>query len=130
MLDLPDCTYVFELGLDGLLNAATRRQRWQPGFQPFATVPASERDLSVVVADDIWAADLLKVIRKAGQPLLEHAELVDRYVGEQLGSGQCSQAFRLRYRDPKRTLTDEDVDRAHGAIQAALEQQFGALLRS
>lgn len=130
LLDLPDCTYVFELGLDGLLNAATRRQRWQPGFQPFATVPASERDLSVVVADDIWAADLLKVIRKAGQPLLEHAELVDRYVGEQLGSGQCSQAFRLRYRDPKRTLTDEDVDRAHGAIQAALEQQFGALLRS
>jgi phenylalanyl-tRNA synthetase beta chain len=70
------------------------------------------------------------VIRKAGKPLLEHAELVDRYVGDQLAEGQCSQAFRLRYRDPDRTLTDEDVERAHAAVQAALEKQLGAQLRA
>ena len=128
-LDLPLGTYVFELELDALLTAATRRNRWQPAFAPFATVPASERDLAVVVSADVCAADLLKLIRKAGKPLLEQAELVDRYVGEQLASGQCSQAFRLRYRDAKRTLTDEEVDLAHAGIQTALENQFGAQLR-
>ena len=82
-----------------------------------------------MVSADVCAADLLKLIRKAGKPLLEQAELVDRYVGEQLASGQCSQAFRLRYRDAKRTLTDEEVDLAHAGIQTALENQFGAQLR-
>ena len=69
-------------------------------------------------------------IRKAGKPLLEQAELVDRYEGEQVAAGSCSQAFRLRYRDPERTLTDEDVERVHAAVQAALEKQLGAQLRA
>jgi len=129
-LDLPEATYVFELELAALLTAATRRNRWQPAFAPFATVPASERDLAVVVPADTRSADLLQVIRKAGKPLLEQAELVDRYSGDQLAAGQCSQAFRLRYRDPKRTLTDEDVERAHAAIRSAVEQQLGAQLRT
>jgi phenylalanyl-tRNA synthetase beta chain len=75
------------------------------------------------------AAELLQVIRKAGRPLLEHAELIDRYEGGQVGPEQCSQAFRLRYRDPLRTLTDEAVEQAHGAVRSALEQQCGAILR-
>ena len=129
-LDLPEQSYVFRLEVAALLTAATRRNRWQPAFAPFATVPASERDLAVVVDAATRSADLLQVIRKAGKPLLEQAELVDRYTGDQVGAGQCSQAFRLRYRDPKRTLTDEEVEAAHAAIRAALERQLGAQLRA
>ena len=129
-LDLPQTSIIFELELDALLIAATRRNRWQPAFAPYATVPASERDLAVVVAASTNSAELLQVIRKAGKPLLEHAELVDRYEGGQLAAGQCSQAFRLRYRDASRTLTDEEVEAAHSSIRAALEKQLGALLRS
>ena len=129
-LDLPQTSIIFELELDALLTAATRRNRWQPAFAPYATVPASERDLAVVVAASTHSAELLQVIRKAGKPLLEHAELVDRYEGGQLAAGQCSQAFRLRYRDASRTLTDEEVEAAHSSIRAALEKQLGALLRS
>ena len=129
-LDLPQTSIIFELELDALLIAATRRNRWQPAFAPYATVPASERDLAVVVAASTHSAELLQVIRKAGKPLLEHAELVDRYEGGQLAAGQCSQAFRLRYRDASRTLTDEEVEAAHSSIRAALEKQLGALLRS
>jgi phenylalanyl-tRNA synthetase beta chain len=129
-LDLPQTSIIFELELDALLIAASRRNRWQPAFAPYATVPASERDLAVVVAASMNSAELLQVIRKAGKPLLEHAELVDRYEGGQLAAGQCSQAFRLRYRDASRTLTDEEVEAAHSSIRAALEKQLGALLRS
>ena len=128
-LDLPETTHVFQLEVAALIIAATRRNRWQPAFVPFATVPAAERDLALVVPDSMGAGSLLSVIRKAGRPLLEHAELIDRYSGEQVGAGQCSQAFRLRYRDPKRTLTDEDVEKAHAAIRTALEQQAGVQLR-
>ena len=128
--DLPEASYGFQLTLASVLTAATRSNRWQPAFTPFATVPASERDLAVVVPDSTASSQLLQAIRKAGKPLLEQAVVVDRYTGEQVATGHCSQAFRLRYRDPKRTLTDAEVDAAHQAIRGALERQFGAALRT
>jgi phenylalanyl-tRNA synthetase beta chain len=127
--DLPEATHLFELDLAALLSAATRRNRWQPAFRSYPTVPAAERDLALVVPRSTQASALLATIRKAGKPLLEHAELIDRYEGSQLGADACSQAFRLRYRDPQRTLTDEQVEQAHAAVRAALEKQFGASLR-
>jgi phenylalanyl-tRNA synthetase beta chain len=129
-LDLPAASYGFQVSLAPLLAAATRANRWQPAFNPFATVPASERDLAVVVPNSTPSAQVLQAIRKAGKPLLEQALVVDRYEGEQVAAGRCSQAFRLRYRDPKRTLTDAEVDAAHQTIRAALERQFGAELRA
>jgi phenylalanyl-tRNA synthetase beta chain len=129
-LDLPDATYLFQMELAPLLEAATRRNRWQPAFSPFATVPASERDLALVVPSGTTAATLLQTIRKAGRPLLEHAELLDRYEGSQVEAGYCSQAFRLRYRDSSRTLTDEQVEQSHQKVREALERQLGAQLRS
>jgi phenylalanyl-tRNA synthetase beta chain len=129
-LDLPEATHLFQLPLAALLGAATRRNRWQAAFAPFATVPASERDLALLVAAETTAASLLGAIRKAGRPLLEQVELLDRYEGSQVGEGRCSQAFRLRYRDPSRTLTDEEVERAHAKVREALEKQFKAELRS
>ena len=129
-LDLSDETYLFELPLAPLLAAAIRPRRWQPSFTPFATVPPSERDLALVVSRSLTAAELLAAIRKAGKPLLEQAELLDRYEGAQVEAGYCSQAFRLRYRAPDRTLTDGEVDGAHQKVVASLESRFGAKLRS
>ena len=128
-LDLPEATYLFQLNLQALLTAAARPARFQPAFQPFATVPASERDLALVVPDSVGASDLIQAIRKAGKPLLEAVELVDRYEGAQLEANHCSQAFRLRYRDASRTLTDAEVEAAHNKVRQALEQS-GAVLRS
>jgi phenylalanyl-tRNA synthetase beta chain len=73
---------------------------------------------------------LLSAIRKAGKPLLEQVVLVDRYEGAQVEVGCCSQAFRLRYREPSRTLTDEEVERTHQSVRNAVEKQFSARLRS
>ncbi len=129
-LDLPEATHLFQLALAPLLDAATRRNRWQPAFAPYATVPASERDLALVVPDAVSAAQLLSAIRKAGKPLLESAELIDRYVGSQVEAGHASQAFRLRYRDARRTLTETEVEQAHTKILGALQKQFGAARRA
>ncbi|MEI6030297.1 MAG: phenylalanine--tRNA ligase subunit beta [Synechococcaceae cyanobacterium ELA739] len=130
VLDLPEATYVFQLDLGPLLAAATRRNRWQPAFTPYATVPASERDLALVVSREVATSALLDAIRKAGKPLLEQVVLVDRYEGAQVEADCCSQAFRLRYREPSRTLTDEEVERTHQSVRDAVEKQFSARLRS
>ncbi len=124
-LDLPSATYIFQLELSDLLAAATRRSRWIPVFAPFATVPASERDLALLVPVDTTSATVITLMRKAGRPLLEQAQLIDRYSDAQLGQGLCSLAFRLRFRDPARTLTDQEVDAAFSKIVSALEKQPG-----
>ncbi|MEB3335507.1 MAG: phenylalanine--tRNA ligase subunit beta [Cyanobacteriota bacterium] len=129
-LSLPEATHLFQLAMAPLRQAATRPGRWLPAFQPFPTVPASERDLALVVDRDTTAAALLAAIRKAGKPLLEQVDLVDRYEGEPIPEGRCSQAFRLRYRDARRTLTDGEVEATHEKVREALRRQFAAELRS
>ena len=128
--DLPDETYLFDLDLQRLLDAATRTNRWTPAFKPFATVPAMERDLAVVVPRTQRSADLLQAIRKAGKPLLESVELIDRFEGGQLADDQCSQAFRIRYRGKESTLTDDQLQPVHEKVRQALAKQFKAELRS
>ena len=129
-MDLPVATYLFELDLTQLLDAATRSNRWTPVFRSFPNVPASERDLAVVVERDNSAAELIQAIRKAGKPLLEHVELVDRFEADHLGDNKVSQAFRLRYRDKDQTLTDEMIQPVHDKVRAALQKSFQAELRS
>ena len=128
--DLPDHTYLFDLDLKRLLEAATRTNRWTPAFKPFPTVPAMERDLAVVVKRDQPSADLIQAIRKSGKPLLESVEFIDRFDGGQLSDDQCSQAFRLRYRGKSSTLTDEQLQPVHDKVRQALIKQFNAELRS
>jgi len=128
--DLPEQTYLFDLDLKRLLEAATRSNRWQPAFKAYATVPAMERDLAVVVQRDQRSADLLQAIRKAGKPLLESVELIDRFEGGQLSPDQCSQAFRIRYRGKNSTLTDEQLQPVHDKVRQTLVKQFKADLRS
>ncbi len=127
---LPEATYLFELDLEALLQAATRANRWTVAYRPFATVPAMERDLAVVVNRDCVAIDLIQVIRKAGKPLLEQVELIDRFEGGQLEAERCSQAFRLRYRAKDATLTDDQVQPVHEKVRQALVKAFAAELRS
>lgn len=129
-LDLPETTHLFQLAMEPLRQAAIRPGRWAPQFQPFPTVPAAERDLALVVAGETTATALLAAIRKAGRPLLEQVDLVDRYTGDPIPEGQCSQAFRLRYRDAQRTLTDQEVEATHQKVREALRRQFAAQLRS
>ena len=128
--ELPAETYLFDLDLARLLEAATRSNRWSPQFSPYSTLPSSERDLAVIVPRSLPAGDLLQAIRKAGKPLLESVELIDRFEGGQLGTDQCSQAFRLRYRGKDSTLTDELIQPVHDKVRQALVKQFKVELRS
>ena len=128
--ELPEETYLFDLELARLLEAATRSNRWSPQFKAYSTLPSSERDLAMVVPRSLAAADLLQAIRKAGKPLLESVELIDRFEGGQLGADQCSQAFRLRYRGKDSTLTDDMIQPVHDKVRKALVKQFEVQLRS
>ena len=127
--DLPSGCLLFDLALAPVLTAASRTNRSCPTFKSFATVPASERDIACVVEDSVEAGAVLNAIKKAGSNLLEHVELLDRYSGDPIPDGQCSLAVRLRFRDAKATLRDDQVEPLVEKVRAALQRQFKAELR-
>jgi phenylalanyl-tRNA synthetase beta chain len=97
---------------------------------PVPRFPAVNRDLGVVVAEEVTAGDLLRTIEVAGGDLLEHATAFDEYRGSQVPEGRKSVAFALTFRSPERTLTDAEVDQRLEAIRAALRQRHDAAFRA
>ena len=55
--------------------------------------------------------------------------LFDVYAGEQVGAGNRSLAYTLRFRAPDRTLTSEEANAARDAAVAVAAQRHGARLR-
>lgn len=114
-LELAHRVVVAELDLDAL--TARSRESVAPVLPRF---PAVARDLALVVPEEVPAAAAVQeVVRAAGGSLLESVALFDVYRGEQIPAGMVSLAFALSFRDPERTLTDEDADAALGAIVEA-----------
>ncbi|MCM3162889.1 phenylalanine--tRNA ligase subunit beta [Metabacillus litoralis] len=123
-LDLTE-TYVFELSLVDLLTADVEETR----FEVIPRYPSITRDIALVVNKDVIVGDIEKVIKEAGGKMLRDVAVFDLYEGDRLEEGKKSVAFSLRYFDPERTLTDEDVSKAHEKVLSAVEEKTGATLR-
>ena len=89
-----------------------------------------ERDIAVVVDKECTSLEITSIIKRVGKPLLENVELIDRYEGENIGINKCSQAFRLRYRNKDKTLTEEEISPVHEKIRTELVSNLSAILRS
>ncbi len=127
---LPAAVYVFQLNWAALETCLVPGLQKSAKFKVYSTFPASDRDLAFYAPVEVSVADLQAAMGKAGGKLLESVALFDEYRGESVPAGQRSLAFRLVYRSPDQTLTDETVDPVHQKVRATLEKQFGVALRS
>ncbi|MCO7124794.1 phenylalanine--tRNA ligase subunit beta [Sporolactobacillus shoreicorticis] len=118
-------TFVFELAIESLLHHGEADIKYH-GLPRF---PSTTRDIALVVKRTVAAADLDRVIRENGTPLLKSVRLFDVYEGSHVAPDEKSMAFSLVYFDPERTLTDEEVTIVHEKIVRACAEQLGAELR-
>ena len=88
-----------------------------------------ERDLALVVADRVAAAEVERAIRAQGGPLLRDVSLFDLYRGQGVADGHRSLGYRLRFVSLGRTLTDDEVDRAVRRVVEHLADSLGVLRR-
>jgi phenylalanyl-tRNA synthetase beta chain len=98
-------------------------------YEDVITYPPLKQDLAFAVPDEVLATDLVEAAR-AAVPELRSMEPFDVYRGEQVGEGRKSIAFRVEFRSPERTLTDDEAAGLREKIVAALRERFGAELRS
>jgi len=123
-LDLEGDIFGFNLNFAALCQASL-----PPRFTPLPRYPAVYRDIAVMLPEGVPAARVAEALYSHGRPWLVDAVLFDVYVGDPVPPGKRSLAFRLSYRDPERTLTDDLVNPHHQALVAALEKDLGAELR-
>jgi phenylalanyl-tRNA synthetase beta chain len=116
----------FELDLDELFRAS----REPVIYEDVITYPAVKQDLAFAVAEDVSAGELVSAAREAAGAELREIVPFDVYRGEQVGPGRKSIAFRVEFRSPDRTLTDEEAAGLREKIVAALREKFGAELRA
>jgi phenylalanyl-tRNA synthetase beta chain len=91
--------------------------------------PTIRRDLALVLDQNIPANTVVQTIKNIESPLLESVELFDVYEGSPVPQGKKSVALACRYRGNDRTLTDEEVNRAHMALVERANALLGAVLR-
>lgn len=91
--------------------------------------PAMQRDIAVIVKDEVLVGDMQAVIKAVNPNMIESVELFDVYKGAHITTGYKSTAFAITYRHKERTLKDKDVDNLHSLVLKKLEENFGAVLR-
>jgi phenylalanyl-tRNA synthetase beta chain len=125
-LDLQLPCMLFELDLPQLL-AYGSQSRQKVATPP--RYPAVRRDVALVVDHMLPASKVTATIASLRSPLLESAELFDVYEGNGVPSGKKSVAVACKYRGQEGTLTDDEVNRAHGHMVEQLAAQLGGVLR-
>ena len=116
----------FELDMAALVKAA----RPARDYVDVPTFPAVAMDQAFVVSEDVTHERMCQVMTSAGGKLLESVSLFDVYRDEErVGAGKKSMAYALTYRAADRTLTSEEVERAHERLVKKVCGATGAEVR-
>jgi phenylalanyl-tRNA synthetase beta chain len=123
-LDIAIPVFLFELDQSVLIHSVL------PQFKEISRYPAIQRDLAVVVGQDVAAAKVLEIVNNAAGKHLKSLELFDIYTGERVEINTKSFAFSLTFQSESSSLTSADIDAVTNNIIMALQDSVGAELRT
>ncbi|OGI82207.1 hypothetical protein A3I25_01035 [Candidatus Nomurabacteria bacterium RIFCSPLOWO2_02_FULL_42_17] len=99
-------------------------------FKEVSKYPLMTRDISFVVENTFVPNNYFDLIRDLGGNLVEETKLLDKYEDlEKFGKDKISYTYRIIYRSPIRTLTNEEINKIQNDIYNQTAKQFGAVLR-
>jgi len=125
--ELPQAPVLFELDLDPI------RELGLPQPEELSKFPAVQRDLAVVVKQNVSAQSLLDVMSAAKQNFVRTIELFDEFRpksgSSSMSDDEKSLAFRVTLLNPLETLQDPQIDAVMAALLGAVEKKCAARLR-
>lgn len=123
--DIDQPVYLLEMDIERLIDISGEHSK----FKPLSRFPDVIRDSALLLDDSVSAAQVLEIINRTKVKYIEDAVLFDLYTGKGIPEGKKSLAVRVRYRDLEKTLTEEEVVKAHNKLIKSLCHQLGAEIR-
>ncbi|MDD6878751.1 MAG: phenylalanine--tRNA ligase subunit beta [bacterium] len=117
--------YVCEISLTKIVSKKIKPIK----YKEISKFPSIEKDLAFIVDKDVLSSDIVTVIKKAGGKLLTEISVFDVYAGENLEINKKSIAYSLKFEDPTKTLTEEEVMRVFNKIIEEVETKLNAKVR-
>jgi len=117
--------YAAEVDLAALFEKTPRPFQ----YAPVPKLPGVTRDLSFLLDRGVAYGEVVRVLARLNQPLLEGFELRDRFSGPSVPADKVSLTVRFRYRHPQRTLVADEVDRVEQEIVGQLRSALNIQLR-
>lgn len=124
-LEINQDVYLFELEFQPLVVGGERGRV----YRPIARFPAVQRDVALVVREDITYREVVEQVRASAAPEAVKIELFDVYRGAQIPEDRKSMAFRITYQHPDRTLTDDEVNALQERLLEKVLPRLNAHLR-
>ena len=119
-----DEIYVFEFSMNALITKIKPLK-----YKEAPKYPGMEKDMAFILDKDIPAGEVVNTIKKAGGRLLDTVTVFDVYMGDNVDSNKKSLAFNVKFVDPLRTLTEEEVMKSFNQIVEKVVSTYNAILR-
>ncbi|HPI54970.1 MAG TPA: phenylalanine--tRNA ligase subunit beta, partial [Chitinophagaceae bacterium] len=104
-------------------------ENYQPVYKEIPKFPVVQRDLALILENNIQYQDVQTAVKQAKSKLLQEVQLFDVFENEKLGAGKKSYAINLSFYNAEKTLTDSEVETEMSLIIKSLEQKLGAAIR-
>ena len=125
--ELPQAPVLFELDLDLI------RDLGLPQPEELSKFPAVQRDLALVVKQNVSAQSLLDAMAASRQKFVRTIELFDEFKpksgSSSMADDEKSLAFRVTLLNTQETLQDPQIDAVMAALLDAVEKKCAARLR-
>jgi phenylalanyl-tRNA synthetase beta chain len=108
---------IFEIDLDALFKLISEEKC----YRPLPKFPSVSRDISMFIPAGLENHKIVELIFRIGGDLIEEVYPFDKY--------KDSIAYRVIYRNPERTLTEEEVNKKHQEIIQALTSKLMVRIR-
>jgi phenylalanyl-tRNA synthetase beta chain len=122
--ELEKDVYIADLDLDKIYEIRNNVY----SYRSMSKFPMVERDLALLVKDNILSIDLINCIKENGGENLISVKVFDMYKGNQIEKGFKSLAYNLEFR-ADRTLTEQEVNDSIDKIIKNLREKYDAKIR-
>lgn len=110
--------FVMEINLDKLLDKKTGKMK----YKEISKYPTVNKDLSVIVENNLESMEIAKQIKKAAGSLLIESKVFDEYKGKGIEEDKKSLTYSLSFGANDRTLTDDEINKVLEKVIASLNK--------
>lgn len=114
-----------EISLEKVIDDAVRFFK----FDDLEKFPSIKIDISLLVASDLTASQLILSIRELNNERIKNIEIVDLYSGSGIAASKKSISLRLTLYDSAKTLSQAEANTIRDEIVEFLKNKYHAVLR-